>query len=108
MNATHVPREHRPEGAPVPRPVRLVVSIHQLDRKDWWRTWAAVLVDMQTGETSPPDVRLPPPGWTVTGGTVEEGMGADVCGLGGRHRWVLEAAEATHRRGAADEQLVLG
>lgn len=104
----------REQGQPVARPDRLVVLLYPdvsgPPRPPLWNIFpsAEVLVDMHTGHTVPRGVRLPPPGFVVAGGTIQEGMGRDVCGLGGRHRWVLEAARLTHAEpGSTGRQLMM-
>lgn len=104
----------REQGQPVARPDRIVVRLYPdvagPARPPLWGIfpWAAVLVDMHSGQTPPPGVRLPPAGFVVAGGTIERGMGRDVCGLGGRHRWVIEAARLTNAApGSTGHQLTM-
>jgi len=66
-----------------------------------------VRVHLATGETEPPDLVLPLPGTTTGCGHVHPDDGPHPCGLGGRHRLVLQAIAATQRRGRPGEQLAL-
>lgn len=79
-------------GAPVPKPWEIIVDLHPGGDVG---VWAQVKVDLRGGRTSPPRVVLPPEGMTTGCGHIEEGMGPEPCGLGGRHRWVLEAIRQT-------------